>query len=123
MKRAIPVIVGLAICALIGVSAASSVSTPPGSIKDVMALHKGKDSLLNKVTSGMGTEEDHKKLLEAYEAMAKLKPPQGDEASWKMKNDALIAAAKELVEKKAGAVDKLKAASNCKGCHSAHKGK
>ena len=123
MKRAIPVVVGLAICALIGVSAASSVSAPPGSIKDVMALHKGKDSLLNKITSGKGSDEEHKQLLEAYEAMAKFKPPQGDEASWKMKSDALIAAAKELVEKKAGAAEKLKAASNCKGCHTAHKGK
>jgi hypothetical protein len=123
MKKAIPVVVGLAICALIGVSAASSVSAPPGTIKDVMALHKGNDSLLKKITDGKGTDEDHKKLLEAYEAMATMKPPKGDEASWKMKNEALIAAAKELVEKKAGAVDKLKAASNCKGCHSAHKGK
>jgi hypothetical protein len=123
MKKAIPIVVGLAICALIGGAAASSVSTPPGTIKDVMALHKGKDSLLNKVTSGKGSDEEHKQLLEAYEAMAKLKPPQGDEASWKMKNEALIAAAKEVVEKKPGAVDKLKAASNCKGCHSAHKGK
>ena len=123
MKNAIPVVVGLAILGLIGVSAANSVTPPPGTIKDVMAMHKGNDSLVNKIKSGKGSDEEHKQLLEAYEAMAKMKPPKGDEAGWKMKCDALIAAAKELVEKKAGAADKLNAAVNCKGCHSMHKGK
>jgi hypothetical protein len=91
-------------------------------IKDVMGMaHKGKDSLLSKITAGKGTDEDHKKLLTMYEALATFKPPMGEEKSWKEKTDALIAAAKELVEKKAGAADKLKAASNCKACHSVHK--
>jgi hypothetical protein len=123
MRKLVPVVVGAAVCALIGAAAASSLRTPPGSIKDVMALHKGKDSLLNKVLAGMGTDDDHKKLVEAYEALAGLKPPKGDEASWKEKSAALVAAAKEVAEKKAGAVEKLKAATNCKGCHTAHKGK
>ena len=49
--------------------------------------------------------------------------PKGDDASWTAKTTALAAAAHEVAEKKAGAVDKLKAASDCKACHSVHKGK
>ena len=79
--------------------------------------------LVNKIGEGKGSDDDHKKILETYEAMAQMKPPKGDEASWKMKTETLIAAAKELVEKKPGAAEKFKAASNCKGCHSVHKGK
>ncbi len=91
-------------------------------IKDVMGMaHKGKDSMLARITAGKGSDDDHKKLLSMYEALAKFKPPQGDEKSWKDKTDALVAAAKEMVEKKAGAVDKLKAATNCKACHTVHK--
>lgn len=123
MVKAIPVLAGLAICGLIGVSAASSVSAPPGTIKEAMELHKGKDSLVNKIAAGKGTDEDHKKILETYEAMAGMKPPKGDATAWKMKIDALVAASKELVEKKPGAAEKFKSASNCKGCHNAHKGK
>ena len=96
----------------------------PKSVKDVMtAVHKGKDSLVGKVTAGKGSEEDHKKLLEMYEFMATQKAPQGDEASWKTKTTALVAAAKDLVDKKAGAADTLKKASDCKACHSLHKPK
>jgi len=110
----------LSLVVLVGASAAS---TQAKSIKDVMAAHKGKDSLLSKITGGKGTDEEHKKLLEMYEFMATQKPPQGDEASWKAKTTALVAAAKDLVEKKAGAADALKKASDCKACHSVHKGK
>ena len=93
------------------------------SIKDVMAVHKGKDSMLNKITSGKGTDEDHKKLLELYEFMATQKPPMGDEAGWKTKADALVTVAKDVVAKKEGALDALKKASDCKACHSVHKPK
>ena len=55
--------------------------------------------------------------------MATQKPAKGDEASWKTKTAALVSAAKDLVEKKAGAADALKKASDCKACHSVHKGK
>ncbi len=96
----------------------------PKSIKDVMtATHKGKDSVVAKASEGKGSEEDHKKLLEVYEFLATQKPPQGDEASWKAKTAALVAASKDLIEKKAGAADELKKASDCKACHSLHKPK
>ncbi len=92
--------------------------------KEIMTTaNKGKDSLLNKVLAGKGTDNDHKKLSELYDALAKAKAPQGDEKSWTAKTSALAAAAKEVAEKKAGAIDKLKAASDCKACHSIHKPK
>jgi len=110
---------GLALAVLMGATAAQDFK----STKDVMALHKGKESLVSKVTGGKGSDEDHKKLLAAYEFLATQKPPMGDEASWKAKTAALVASAKDLVDKKAGAADALKKASDCKGCHSVHKGK
>ena len=79
--------------------------------KKVMAAHKapkGEKSMAEKVASGEGSEADQKKLLEMYEFLASQKPPQGDEASWKAKTTALIAAAKDVAEKKAGAGDALK---------------
>src|SRR5689334_13107971 len=93
------------------------------SIKEVMAAHKGKDSMVNKIIGGKGTDEDHKKLVELYEALAAAKPPMGDEASWKSKTEALVAAAKDVAAKKAGATDALKKAADCKACHEAHKPK
>ena len=118
-RVAVPAVLALAVL----VVGATSSQDAPKTTKEVMAMHKGNDSLLNKVTSGKGTEDDHKKLLTAYEFLAAQKPSKGDEASWKAKTAALISAAKDLVEKKAGAADALKKASDCKACHSVHKGK
>ena len=116
-RVAVPAVLSLAV--LLGATPAQDFK----STKEVMALHKGKDSLVSKITAGKGTDEDHKKILAAYEFLATQKPPMGDEASWKAKTAALVAAAKDLVEKKAGAADSLKKASDCKACHSVHKGK
>jgi hypothetical protein len=93
--------------------------------KEIMnAANKGKDSLLTKVLSGKSTDDENKKLVEYYDALAAIaKPPQGDEAGWKTKTAALAAAVHEVAEKKDGAVAKLKAASECKACHSVHKPK
>jgi hypothetical protein len=93
------------------------------SVKDVMALHKGKESFLANILAGKGSDDDLKKLVGAYEVMAAQKPPTGDEASWKTLTAALLAAAKDAQGKKEGALDKLKAATNCKACHEPHKPK
>ena len=93
----------------------------PKSIKDVMAAHKGKDSMVNKIIEGKGSEEDIKKLVTLYEFLATQKPPMGDEAGWKEKTGALVSAAKEVAEKKP--TDNLKKASNCKACHDVHRPK
>ena len=92
--------------------------------KEVMtASNKGKESLWAKVTGGKGTDDDAKKLADLYEALSKAKAPQGDEKSWTSKTSALAAAAKDLAEKKPGALEKLKTAGECKACHSVHKPK
>jgi len=93
-----------------------------GSVHDVMeAANEGKDSLYERVVGGKGTPEEARKLAELYQALPGLKPPKGDAKSWKEKATALAAAAKEVAGKKPGAVEKLKAAANCKACHSLHK--
>jgi len=92
--------------------------------KEVMtASNKCKDSLWAKVTGGKGTDDDAKKLADLYEALSKAKAPQGDEKSWTSKTSALAAAAKDFADKKPGAMEKLKAAGECKACHSVHKPK
>lgn len=93
------------------------------SIKDVMKAHKGKPSLLVKVRSGKASDADKKKLLELYTALTKTKPPKGDAAAWKKRTGALMLAAKAVVEGKKIGVKLLAKASNCKACHTAHKGK
>ena len=118
-RAMVPALLSLGL--LLGAAAQDS----PKTVKEVMAVgHKGKDSLLTKVLGGKSTDDENKKLVAYYEVLAAIaKPPQGDEKSWKDKTTALLGAAKEVAEKKAGAVDKLKAASDCKACHSLHKPK
>jgi hypothetical protein len=105
---------------------APAAAAPAGgftNIKDVMALHKGKESFLANIIAGKGSDDDLKKLVSAYEVLAAQKPPTGDEASWKTLTSAALAAAKDAQAKKEGALDKLKAATNCKACHEPHKPK
>jgi hypothetical protein len=92
-------------------------------VKEVMALHKGKESFLANILAGKGSDADLKKLVAAYEVMAAAKPTKGDEASWKTLTTAALAAAKDAAAKKEGSLDKLKAATNCKACHEPHKPK
>ena len=112
---------GMAVAGLLG-GAAWAQADKPKSIKDVMnGAHKGNDSLVKKVNGGKGSADDHKKLLEYWEYLATQKPPKGDEKSWKDKTEALVAAAKDLVDKKDGALEKVKTASTCKACHDVHR--
>ena len=98
-------------------------SKPKYTIKQVMKAAHAKMALKDKVVAGTATADEKKSLLEHYEALAASKPPKGDEAAWKEKTAALVAAAKDAVDGKEGAGEKLRAASNCAACHSAHKGK
>jgi hypothetical protein len=88
---------------------------PKMTIKEAMKLHK--DKINEKMVKGTATDEEKKKLQEAYEAMGKNKPPKGDEKEWKTKTDALVKAIKDN-DKEAYAK-----AVNCMACHSAHKPK
>ncbi len=94
---------------------------PKYTIKEVMKkAHK--DGLLKKVASGKADEAEKKELAELYTALGKNKPPKGEGKEWDEKTEALIKAAKAMVEGKAGADKDLMKASNCMNCHSAHKG-
>lgn len=94
-------------------------------IKDAMQKYhkapRGQDHIAKKAANGAATKEELKGLVEGYRAMAKAKPPQGDDASWKDKSSKVLAAAVALERGESGALDKYKQASNCKACHDAHK--
>lgn len=110
------VILGLATAIVVGSGAAEP---PKHTIKEVMKeAHRG--GLKDKVVAGTASDEEKKHLVELYESLAAGKPPKGEEASWKEKTTALIDAAKEAQAGKG--TDNLKAAADCKGCHSVHKG-
>ena len=94
---------------------------PKYKIKDVMKK-AFKGPLLKKVAGGKASKDEVKELHAMLEAMAKAKPPKGEEESWKKLTGALVKASKAVSEGddgKAGA--KLKKAANCKACHSSHK--
>jgi hypothetical protein len=95
---------------------------PKYTIKEVMKAVHAKGKLKDKVVAGTASEEEKKQLVAYYEALAGNKPPKGDAESWKKGTADLLAAAKEALEGKEGAGEKLKAASNCAACHMAHKG-
>ena len=109
----------LALWAL-GAVAQQGKKAPP--IKDMMErTHKGRDNIASEVRNGRGTPDDVKKLLDEYKAIAPLKPPVGNAASWKSRTGAVIAALTDLVEKKPGAVDRVNSATECRACHEAHR--
>ena len=100
---------------------AQEAAKPKHTIKEVMkTAHKG--GLMKKVAKGEASADEKKQLVELYESLAANKPPKGDDASWKEKTAALIAAAKDCAAGKDGAGEALTRAANCMACHSVHKG-
>ena len=90
--------------------------------KEVMQkAHKG--GLMKKVSEGKATDDEKKQLVAFYEALDANKPPKGDEAEWKVKTTAILAAARAAAEGDAATAAKLSAAVKCMECHQAHKGK
>lgn len=106
-------VITLAAAWMLSVAVADDKDKPKYTIKEVMKLHK--DKLHEKFQDGKASKEDKEKLIEAYEAMGKNKPPKGDEKEWKEKADALVKAVKD--DDIAG----FKKAVNCGACHGAHK--
>ena len=84
-------------------------------------LHKGRTSVATRAGKGEAKPEELKKLVTAYTAMAKMKPPRGSAESWKKKTMALVQTSKMLAEGEKGGVDAYKKAVNCKACHNVHK--
>lgn len=80
-----------------------------------------KDGLLKKVATGEASGDEKKQLVVYYKAMAKNKPPVGEEESWKERTKLLIEAAEAAVKGEEDASERLLKASNCKACHDLHK--
>ena len=99
--------------ALVSLWAADDDDKPKLTIKEAMKLHK--DKVNDKFAAGKATKEEKEKLLAAYEAMGKHKPPKGDEKEWKDRTDALVKAVKDED------TEAFKKAVKCADCHKAHK--
>lgn len=112
-----------AVAAAIGfgfVFAADEGSGPKYTIKEIM--EKGhKDGLLKTVLEN-GRHRDAMELMDLYASLAEQDPPKGDAESWKQKSDALMIAVARVSVKRKDGIEMLKEASNCKACHSVHKG-
>jgi hypothetical protein len=93
---------------------------PKHDIKEIMDLAH-KKGLLKKVVSGQADGEQKKVLLGLYVDLAKNKPPKGEEGDWKERTEAIVTAAKAVVEDKEDAPKKLAAATKCMDCHSRDK--
>ncbi|MEO8270724.1 MAG: hypothetical protein ABI557_13455 [Aureliella sp.] len=98
-------------------------SGPKHTIKEVMKIAHGKDSgILQKVLKGEASEDEKKQLLDVYIDMVEGTPTKGESDSWHvLAGNATLAAAKVVVGRE-GALEELQKATNCKACHSVHKG-
>jgi hypothetical protein len=90
---------------LIGLAALRAADEAPKyTIKEVMKMaHQGGSPLYKRVSSGKGSKEDKKKLVDLYTALAADMPTKGDAESWKDKTSALLDAAKAIEDGKEGA--------------------
>ena len=83
--------------------------------------HKPDDALCKKVGGGTASDAEVAEMLKVYEDMVPAKPKKGDDASWKEKTGAVIAALKKIQAKDAAGTAEFKTATNCKACHTVHK--
>jgi hypothetical protein len=99
---------------------------PAHDIEEVMGLAHGKSkkkpvSLFMKVVKNEASKKEKETLLSLYQDLGKNTPPKGSPEEWKKRCDTLVAAAREVVEGKEGATQRLQQAANCKACHEEHK--
>jgi hypothetical protein len=103
---------------------------PKQTIKDVMkGAYKGDTSLRSKIVAGTATPAQKKQFLALTEALAANKPPKGDPAAWDTKVAELVKTSHDLLDSNTAAaapdpvkLGAFKTASDCKSCHTAHKG-
>lgn len=92
-------------------------------IKTAMKTHfKPDDALCKKVAAGTASDADLATMLKISQDICAITPPKGDKAAWVAKCQALVAAVKKLQAKDATGIEAFKTASNCKACHTDHKG-
>jgi hypothetical protein len=119
MRKALAVAAVLAVAGFVTLTLRAD-EKPKNEIKDVMQkAHK--DGLLKKVASGKADDSEKKDLLALYEDLSKNDPPKGDKSDWEKRTKAMVGAAKDVVDGKKGAEQKLGKTVNCMGCHQMHK--
>lgn len=106
----------------VGISSASAADDPIElAMKYAHKAPKGEKKICEKIVEGTASDDEVKKTLDLYKAMADAKPPKGDAAAFKTKVAKLIAATEDVAAKKANASAGYKEAVNCKACHGDHK--
>jgi hypothetical protein len=78
---------------------------------------KGEKKVSDRIIEGTASDEELKKTLDLYKAMANTEPPKGDPAAFKEKVAKLIGATEDVIAKKEGATAHYKEAVDCKACH------
>ena len=96
---------------------------PKHTVKQVMGKTMSpKGAKLNKkVIGGTATDAEKLELLDLFISLTENSPPKGDAESWKEFTNSVTMAAARVAVGREGATDELKAATNCKKCHDAHK--
>lgn len=79
--------------------------------------------LILRAAAGDASETEKQRLVKVLGGMAQAQPDHGSADSWKAKTVALTAAAQDLLDGKAGAGERLRAAADCRACHQAHRGR
>lgn len=91
-------------------------------VKEVMERSfKDKGALIFLVRDGESTDAQNKKLLEEFKLLETLQPPLGDVKVWKNRNSQAISAIQELIDKKPGAIERVRSVTDCTGCHNGHR--
>src|SRR5690348_5180539 len=113
MRRVVPVVLLFAL----GCSADAEARKADGKAEDytiseiMLKAHQpgrtARRALDQRVIDGRSNDEDKKKLLGLYEALARRKPPKGSEKDWKERTEAIVEAARAVVKGKEGAAKKL----------------
>lgn len=111
---------GLAALCLAAIGLSINAAADTKSIKEVMKGGNFKKCCEAANKKG-ASEADKKAFADLCESLAANKCPKGEEASWKAKTSALVAASKALVAGDKDAGKKVGAAVNCKACHDNHK--
>ncbi len=101
---------------------------PKYTIKQVMSQahrksDKNKPTLAEKVINGKADKDEQAKLLELYTAISTAKPPKGDPDAWKEKVSAITTAIQGVIDGTEGADKDLNKATNCRNCHTSHRGR
>jgi hypothetical protein len=91
----------------------------PLTIDDIMRYAMTRH-LCKKVAKKQATPKEQRRLVELFQALAKLQPPKGSQESWDEKTGALVTAAEAVIAGKPSHLALMKAA-NCAACHKVHR--